>query len=368
MDYVSRVTLSGLAIETGKRADELMGSIWVNSPRSPESFFFNKASDVYAYGLDATEDEGFLILSEINRLTISELGYSYMRGDTVGGGQLRFEARKTRVGTPIRWTLTGTELEIAGGLELRDHGLEGMINRIILELHPRRVDAAATTVLFSLGNRPLIGATPVAFNAPYRDPESGRYVRVGGINMVTPVATTDYTLNANDDGSGADLTANFTVAAVFGGNSAALTVTKNSGADGYLTKCELRGKGVYAFESVIVDLKDTTSITKYGQMSQRIDMPYQSDVNLANTVAALILANNKEPRTKVQKVRFMANATAAHLMHALARDIGDRIAITETLSGLSAEDYFIQAIDFSVTGAGVFQTSWLLVPVDQEAY
>jgi hypothetical protein len=243
-----------------------------------------------------------------------------------------------------------------------------MINRIILELHPRRVDAAATTVLFSLGNRPLIGATPVAFNAPYRDPESGRYVRVGGINMVTPVATTDYTLNANDDGSGADLTANFTVAAVFGGNSAALTVTKNSGADGYLTKCQLRGKGVYAFESVIVDLKDTTSITKYGQMSQRIDMPYQSDVNLANTVAALILANNKEPRTKVQKVRFMANATAAHLMHALARDIGDRIAITETLSGLAAEDYFIQAVDFSVTGAGVFQASWLLVPVDQEAY
>jgi len=374
IDYAGRVTLSGLGIETGKRADELMGSIWVNSPRSPESFFFNIASDVYAYGLDNTEDEGVLILKEINRLAISELGYAYVRGDTVGGGQLRFEARQTRSGTPVRWAMTETELE-TNGLELSDHGLEGMINRVLVELHPRRVDAAATTVLFSLGNAPLIGSTPVTFDAPYRDPESGRYVRVGGINMETPLTSpTNFLVNANEDGSGANLSANFSVTAVFGGNSAEITVTKNSGADGYLTKCELRGKGVYAFESVIVDIKDSASILKYGQMSQRIDMPYQSDVNLANTIAALILANNKEPRTKVKSVAFTANVSSAAMMHALARDIGDRITISESISGLASEAYFIQAIDFSVSPSStpgsqsIIKASWLLVPVDQEAY
>src|SRR3972149_1026869 len=208
-----------------------------------------------------------------------------MRGDTVGGGQVRFEARKTRSGTPVRWAMTEAELETRR-LELSDHGLEGMINRVLVELHPRRGDAAATTVLFSLGNAPLIGATPGTFPAPYRDPESGRYVRVGGINMETPLTSpTNFLVNANADGSGADLSANFSVTAVFGGNSAEVTVTKNSGADGYLTKCQLRGKGVYAFESVIVDIKDSASILKYGQMSQRIDMAYPSDVNLANTLA-----------------------------------------------------------------------------------
>lgn len=367
MDYASRVTLSGLAIETGKRADELMGSIWVNSPRSPESFYFNKASDVYAYGLDNTEDEGVLILKEIHRLTISELGYAYIRGDTVGGGQLRFEARGTRAGSVVRWAMTEAELEVRG-LELSDHGLEGMINRVLVELHPRRVDAAATTVLFSLGNEPLIGAAPVTFNAPYRDPESGRYVRVGGINMVTPVATTDYTLNTQPDGSGSDLTANFSLTVEFGGNSASITVTKNSGADGYLTLCQLRGKGVYAFESVVVDVRDEASMTKYGQMSKRIDMPYQSDVNLANTVADLLLANNAEPRTKVRSVKFTGNLSSVTMMHALARDIGDRISVSESVSGLAAEEYFINAVEFSVLGAGIVQVNWLLVPVDQEAY
>ena len=243
-----------------------------------------------------------------------------------------------------------------------------MINRVIVELHPRRVDAGTSTVLFSLGNAPLIGATPVTFNAPYRDPESGRYVRVGGVNMTTPVATTDYTLNSQADGSGTDLTANFSVTAIFGGNAAVVTVTKNSGADAYLTKCQLRGRGVYAFESVIVDLKDSASILKYGQMSQRIDMPYQSDVNLANTVAALLLANNKEPRTKVTQIKFLANHSSVTMMHALMRDIGDRISVSETLSGLSAEEYFIQAIEFAVIGVGIFNANWLLVPADQEAY
>ena len=373
MDYAGRVTLSGLAIETDKRADQLMASLWVNSPRIPESIYFNKASDVYSYGLDNTEDEGILILREIHRLTLSELGYSYIRGDTVGGGQLRFEARGVRAGSVLRWAMTETELETRG-LELSDHGLDGMINRVLVELHPRRVDAGTSTVLFSLGNAPLIGATPVSFNAPYRDPDSGRYVRVGGINMVTPVATTDYTLNTQADGGGTDLTANFSVTATFGGNAALITVTKNSGADGYLTKCQLRGRGVYAFESVIVDLKDDASILKYGQMSQRIDMPYQSDVNLANTVAALVLANNKEPRTKVRKVRFTANMNSVAMMQALTRDIGDRISVSESVSGLSAEQYFIHAIDFQLiasstpTARTIIKTSWLLVPADQEAY
>lgn len=373
MDYAARVTLSGLGIETDKRADQIMGVLWANSPRLPESTHINKGSDVYPYGLDQTEDEGVLILKEIHRLALSELGYSYVRGDTVGAGQLRFEARGFRSGSPVRWALTDAELEVEG-LELSDHGLDGMINRVLVELHPRKVDAAATTVLFSLNDKPLVGGTPLTFNAPYRDPESGRYVRVGGTNMQTPVATTDYTMNTAADGSGTDLTANFSVSAVFGGNAAVVTVTKNSGADGYVTKLQLRGKGVYAFESVIIDLDDSTSILKYGQMSQRLDMPYQSSVTLGTSIANMLLTNNKEPKTKVKRVRFTAQVSSVTMMHALARDIGDRIRISETVSGLASRDYFIQAVEFTVrptstpSARSVMRVSWLLAPTEQETY
>lgn len=367
MDYAGRVTLSGIPIQLDARADQLIAALYVYVPRVPESVCVDKGSDVYPYGLDATEDEGVLILKELHRLTLSELGYTYIRGDTIGGGQLRFEPRGVRSGTPVRWAMGETELEV-DGLELSDHGLDGVINRVVVELHPRRVDAGTSTVLFSLGNAPLIGADPVTFTAPYRDPAGGSFARVGGMNMVTPVATTDYTLNSAEDGSGSDLTANFTVSAVFGGNSAQVTVTKNTGADGYLTKCELRGRGVYAFESILVDVQDATSVAAYGQQTQPFDMPYQSDVNLAKTVADLLLANNKDPRTKVRRVSFMANASSTHMMHALARDIGDRITISENMSGLAAEAYFIQAVEFDVWGGDIIRASWQLVPADQEVY
>lgn len=367
IDYAARVTLKGIPVQVGKRADQLIAVLYVYVPRVPESVCFDLGSDVYAYGIDATEDDGVLILKELARVTLSELGYCYLRGDTVSGGQLRFEPRGGRAGSPVRWAMGETELE-PDGVELSDHGLDGIINRVVVELHPRRVDAAATTVLFSLGNAPLVGATPVTFTAPYRDPAGGSFARVGGINMVTPAATTDYLLNSAADGSGTNLTANFTVSAVFGGNSAEVTVTKNSGADGYLTKCQLRGRGIYAFESVTVEASDAASIAAYGEVAQPFDMPYQSDVNLAKTVAGLLLANNKDPRTKVRRVSFTANASSAHMMHALARDIGDRVTISESVSGLAAEAYFIQAVDFEVRGGEVIRASWMLVPADQEAY
>jgi hypothetical protein len=365
LDYAARMTLSGLAIQTDKDAGTLFFSLYVNSPRAPVSAWLDVGSDTYPYAFDNTTDEGVLILSEIFRLTISELGYAYIRGDTVGGGQLRFEARGARDGSVVRWAMTDPKIQ---AMNLSEHGLEGIINRVLVELHPRRVDAAATTVLFSLWNTPLVASgESITFVAPYRDPASGRFARVGGTSMVTPVATTDYTGNSQADGGGTDRTANFTVTPTFGGNSA-LMVVSNSGPDAYLTKCQLRGKGVYAFETVLADLQDAASIAAYGQMSRRIDMPYQDDVNLASSLAALILANNSQPRTKVRAVSFVANWNAAAMMHTLAREIGDRVTVTEQVSGLAAAEYFIQGIQIAVVSDSKIAARWLLVPADQEDY
>lgn len=370
LDYAARITLSNLAVQVDKRADQIFWVVWVNSPRNPESTFANKATDVYPYGLDFTEDEGVRISAELYRLAISELGYCYLRGDAVAGGQLRLESRGIRQGTPIRWALTDPKIE---ALDLDEHSLDGVINRVIVELHPREVDAAATTVLFSLSNTPLIanGATE-EFVAPYRDGRTsarrgGSSVRVGGINMVTPVATTDYTANSQADGGGTNLTGNFSLSVTFGGNSATIRVT-NSGAAGYLTKCQLRGRGVYAFESVLIDVKDTDSIDLYGQQSRRLDMPYQSDIVLAGAIGDELLANNAEPKSKVRVVRFTAQWNSEAMMHALTREIGDRISISETVSGLSVAEYFIQGIRFDVLAGPVYRVSWLLVPVTQESY
>jgi hypothetical protein len=103
-------------------------------------------------------------------------------------------------------------------------------------------------------------------------------------------------------------------------------------------------------------------------------MIYQQDVNLANTVAAAILANLKDPRSKVRAVRFTAQWDSAAMMHALAREIGDRVSVSETISGLAAAEYFIHGIGFEIIPGPpwaedkAFRVTWRLIPADQESY
>ena len=57
------------------------------------------------------------------------------------------------------------------------------------------MDTAATTVLFVWQSVPveMAAGEVLIFDAYYVDPDSGRSQRVGGKDIVTPVATTDYT-------------------------------------------------------------------------------------------------------------------------------------------------------------------------------
>jgi hypothetical protein len=371
IDYAARTTLSNLPVYTDDRADQLMWRLYVNSPREPLAIHFSKGSDTYPYAFDNTEDEGVLILAELHRLALSEMGFTFMRGDAWEGGRLRFEARGFRDGSPVRWSLGDPQLE---ALDISDHSLDGIVNRVLVEVHPRRVDAAATTVLFTLQTKPEVkrgAANAITFVAPYRDPAGGSFVRVGGINMVTPVATTDYTANTQAGGGGTDLTASFAVtyAITPGANAATVKVQNNHATlDGYLTKCQLRGKGLYAFEAVVIDVTDLTSINTYGQMTRRLDMAYQQDVNLADSIADAIIANYKDPRSKVRAVRFTAQWDTAAMMHALSREIGDRVSVTETLSGLATSEYFIHAISFEIQPGPAYRVTWRLIPVEQETY
>lgn len=56
----------------------------------------------------------------------------------------------------------------------------------------------------------------------------------GRVTGYRPVATTDYIMNAAADGSGADLTANFTVLATYGTDSVDYEIKNNGVTQGYI--------------------------------------------------------------------------------------------------------------------------------------
>jgi hypothetical protein len=177
-----RVTV---ATQVNKRTDEILTALVAAAAKQPTSTSFDVADSTFPFALDNSQSEDQPLLSELQRLALSEGGgHITVRGDTTGGGRLRFEKRTARIVPISIASFSDTMRDLSSPIERSE-----VINKVLVTVHPRRVDALATSVLFSNQGAPQIdaGAT-VLLTGQYNDP-SDRHVRVGGKDMVTPVAT-----------------------------------------------------------------------------------------------------------------------------------------------------------------------------------
>lgn len=360
MDEAARAKLSGLAVATNVQSDDvfnLLAAAVENQP--PGGIQYGTGSDIYPFALDNTQDESSRVLGELQKLALSEYGLVY-----VAAGVLVFEGRRRRAGAgAVRFALDEDEQIVGLGVS---HDRDDIANRVQVAIHPRRRDASATTVLFSLGAALRIErGTSVEIKCPYRDPNQ-QAQRVGGIDMVAPVAGTDYSFAELEDGTGADLTAQLAVTPVFGGNAAVVTVANAGPYDGYIPAggLQLRGRGLYDFEPVFADVKDQTSIDSYGETPIGYDMPYQSSPANALDLAAFLLALNKGAQTRVQTVSYVANWSDEAAEQALNLEISDRVSITAPTLGLAARPFYVNGVRLEVRMAGVVVVTYDLAPVD----
>ncbi len=363
MDEAQRAKLSGVAVQLDAQSDDLFETLVAAVDRQPPNgVLTGSGSDVYPYALDDAQDETTKLSAMIQRLALSEYGLAY-----VSAGTLVFEGRRGRSGAGgVRFAMD-EDVIIRDGLAV-SHGRDDVVNRVQVSIHPRRRDAAATTVLFNLASPiKVTGNTSVGVNCPYRDPNQ-QAQRVGGIDMVPPVATVHYVFNAAEDGSGADLTASLSVAAVFGGNAAAVTLTNGGSTDGYVIKLQLTGRGLYNFEPVISEILDQASIDVYGENPLSYDMPYQSSPDHAIDTAQFLLNLNKDERTRATSVSYLANWDLAAVEQAFNLEISDRVSVTSLAVGLDGVVYFVNGVRLDVRMNGVVVVTYDLSPADMSSY
>ena len=364
MDYadeLARLTLNGIEVATSQRADQAFATILANFPRTPDRYLAGEAQDVYPWLFDTVRDENVTAMGEFNKLALSEFGFVYVRGDVDGGGTLVYEPRGLR--DPVsRWAMTDTDINDMS----ISYSLDDIINRVLVTIHPRE-EQTDPTVLFVLGNRPAIDAgETLAFNCPYRE-STGSLARIGGYNMITPTTSEpDYRGNTTVGGTGGvTLTSGFSVTADFGGNSADVTVTNGTTQDGYLRLLQLRGYALPSVESIVCRAESTAGIDAFGPQTENIDMPYQDSAYAGTQAAEQILAKNKDPRTRCRSVSFLPNKSSSLMIQALAREVGDRITVTESVSGLDT-DYVIQSVEFDVKPNSWSEVTWRLAPAEAE--
>lgn len=341
--------LPSVPVQINKRADQVLAALVAVVPRQPTFISFQVADSIFPYALDNSRSESSPVLTEINRICQSEFGRCYLRGGLNNNGTtLIFEKRSARL-TPLPIaSFWGTLQGLKPDSKLR--------NRVKVTVHPRRVDAVDTTVLFSKpsqSNPAVNPAQTIKITIRYNDPASGAS-RVGGTDMRALVATTDYLMNAAADGSGADVTANFTAVAVFGANQADCYITNNGGTVGYVTKLQGRGRGIYDYDPITAESFDAPSIADIGESLITLDQPYQSDFAIASAIADYLVDTWLTPGASEIEMEFTPRDDV-EMELAMSLEPGDPVSVSEIVTGVNGV-YYIQNVDLSVEEPGSYKT------------
>lgn len=360
--------LSGVATQTNVRADQVIATVVAAMPHQPPGgTILDTGSDVYPYALDTARDET-TATTEFSKTARSERGFVFLTAD----GALRFHNRYARVlDVSNLFTMRGT---MRGVLPRRRR--EDIINKVQAVVHPRAVDASATKVLYNLNTQPFVApGRSVTIACPYSDPDI-QAARVGGTDLRPLVAGADYTVHTAPTG-GTDITSSISVSpsTPVGSSRASLTFTNNGTVGGYITLLTIRGRAIYDYEQVVLERQDAASIEAFGEGPVTLDMPYQHDVNLGALAADNVLYLYGGTSDRIESVTFIGNLSDEHMEAALNRDIGDRIGISETVTGLSTQGgsghavgYHINGVELEIQPGPVVSCTWALAPADPLPY
>jgi hypothetical protein len=108
------------------------------------------------------------------------------------------------------------------------------------------------------------------------------------------------------------------------------------------------GNGTF---STTVD--DGDSIANFGPSDfPAISSPYVNSAEQAQSLAQWLLKQSASPTPPVRALDYIANKSDDLMENALAREIGDRITLTEPTAGVSGKEFFIEGIEHQIEAGG----------------
>lgn len=277
----------------------------------------------------------------IRQVIEAEHGDFWMRKD----GYAIFEDRHHRIKDRSS-CMTFSDAQIA---ELTSHYIySDLFNNIDVVSHPRHVGTPSSVIWEGIGEtaRKINAGESVEYWVSYSDPVSEQPCEA--IDLVTPlVATTDYTANQKQDGTGVNMTASVGVTAEQDENEHyKITVTNNASSDIYLTKLQMRGTPLVAFDAVTLNARDNESIAKHFKRTLIIDNGLLSDQYKAQDYANYLLIRHKDQQMKIEAF-VLNNIDSLIASHVLVREISDRVTVQSTDHGINS-DFFIDGIKLSL--------------------
>ena len=327
--YLNNQELGLQALQSDKRADELLTTALAEFPNQPEATDFDTGVETFEVGF-ANDPSDSSMARFFAKLARNERGRIFSRGD----GTLVFEKQGTRDGSQASaFTIDGTMSEF----DVK-YSSNNIYNTVALDVKTQIIDAAATQELFKVGqgiefaaNQKMIG---VEFN--FTDPDTGQ--GVAGVDVVTPVAAPHFGTTrtpANDD-SHADLTDdNYQV----GATSLTVDLENTAGAVRYLNEFTILGKRLTDYDRITITKKNQVSINQIGNSRYTNRLDLIEDPTVAEDIADGILVDYAPSHTASCRITVLANITNALAAQLIIAEVSTKFTAIESITGISKDFY-----------------------------
>jgi hypothetical protein len=363
ISVASKFPMKAATLALNKKINEAMTTIMGRVAVQPEATSFSTGTNTFVSVFDNVGEKTKAI-AEMNKLTLSELSYTYM----LMNGTLKVENFSDRRGCDPLTSIpdypsgntTTPLLSIAEKLTttLSDSDL---INISTVNTYPAKTDTSLV-VVYSLGSPiPLAANQSLAFTGYYTDPNGGN--AINATNQQPPSGTLDYLLNTQSNGAGADMTTSLTVSATYHSDSVdfVLTNTNPFGNAGYVTKLNVRGYGIYRFSPAQTTTEDTGSENAYGELEINIDQRYKTTFLAGKRYSMSILKRYGKPKSRLTQIQYDANLSGTQMQAFMYLDIGNKIQVYDNKSGIT-EHYYITSRKFKITTGKVIKVTYGIIP------
>jgi hypothetical protein len=241
------------------------------------------------------------------------------------------------------------------------------VNRVInlaqVTVYPTET-AGSVQVIWTA--RTILHIAPASTRIIYANYRDDNGERVGATDVQNLAPFTDYTYEYN----GIDVTSwgVMTVTATIEATRVKLELENTSGwATLDVTLLQVRGKPIRVYDPITLEKADATSQTAYEVRAQRLDLPMQSDLALAQSYMEYLVGRFADP-VLVADSFVIEDRPVVEDVNIFSLELFDKVDVSDDQSGMSSAGHWIRAVEYDLKPGSSFAATFHLERADDEVY
>lgn len=349
-----------IMVAQNQRGDQALTTVVDTLPQAqqPNTRSFDTGKSTYPFVFDSERDEKSSQMSVMQKIAQSELARIYVNHQGGDGEQLVFENRHHAV------SVTAVQYDFDDSISAirTTYPYANIFTKLISRAFPREISTGDVVLAQLQKSFSIPPGETRTLKLEFRDPSSGD--RISASSLTAQIASTDYLGNAQEDGGGADQTADLIVAtSTTSGNSKAYDITNGGAGTVWITKFQQQGKSILLFDPVTYETESTPAvIADKGEHVLRFDLPYEDDYNVAVDFGDYLLGTWENSVVLVNGLTFYPERSTGLAQAFCDIDIGHRVTVNLPQVGID-QDYFVNKIN-SRWDRGLVKASYGLRPAE----